>query len=205
MNMAKGGSRWGAGRPGYKVKGEQLQRIDVREFARRGMFTKDGSYTYSWIRNGQRSGSIGITVYRQSAVTLDYTFTSDEQSRVVEELVNLIYTPCNFGGTRPWFGCPRCERQVAVLYMRAGRFACRHCQKVAYSSQAEDQIARLWRKQHRIEAKLGEHWQRPKGMRHRTHEMLLNRLEDVEQRREGAFCVTAMRLFGHTFKDGLAF
>jgi hypothetical protein len=109
--------------------------------------------------------------------------------------VDLIYKPCNFGGARPWFQCPRCARQVAQLYMRAGRFACRHCQRVAYSSQAEDVLDRTWRKQQRLEAKLGEYWRRPKGMRQRTYERLLDGVRDCEERREAAFCVAAARLF----------
>ena len=40
----------------------------------------------------------------------------------------LDWTPCHFGGERPWFRCPAmgCGRRVAILY--GGRiFACRHC------------------------------------------------------------------------------
>jgi hypothetical protein len=96
------------------------------------------------------------------------------------------YKPCNFGGARPWFQCPRCARQVAQLYMRAGRFACRHCQRVAYSSQAEDVLDRTWRKQQRLEAKLGEYWRRPKGMRLRTYERLIDGVADCDERREAA-------------------
>src|SRR5829696_7809844 len=36
----------------------------------------------------------------------------------VKEPVSLEWTPCNFGGERPWFLCPGagCGRRVAVLY-----------------------------------------------------------------------------------------
>lgn len=184
--MAKGGSRFGAGRPAYKVKAEQLHRIDVREFARRGMLSSGGSFTWSWNRGGEPSGRIGVTVNPQSAVSLDYTITQDGEARSINDRVSLIYKPCNFGGARPWFGCPRCACRVAVLYLRAGRFACRHCQRVAYSSQSDDVMASMWRKQRRIEATIGENWQRPKGMRHRTFERLLDRLANYERRREEA-------------------
>ena len=194
--MAKGGSRFGAGRPGYKIKGEQLQRIDIREFARRGMLESTGSYTWSWNRGGEPTGSVDVSVYPQSEISLNYTVTLDGQSGHISDRVHLIYRPCNFGGARPWFGCPRCARKVAVLYLRVGRFACRHCQSVAYSSQAENVMARMWRKQYQLEEKLGDYWQRPKGMRLRTYERLMDRLAETEQRRETAFCLAAQRLFG---------
>jgi hypothetical protein len=193
--MAKGGSRLGAGRPAYKVKGEQLQRIDVRVWARKGLLTGNMFFSWSWNRGGEPTGSIGVKVTPQSAVTLEYSLTYDGERRSISERVELIYKPCNFGGARPWFQCPRCARQVAVLYMRSGRFACRHCQRVSYSSQSEDVMARTWREQRRIEERLGEDWQRPKGMRQRTYERLRDRLSDCEQRRDEAFCLAAQRLF----------
>jgi hypothetical protein len=193
--MAKGGSRYGAGRPAYKVKGEQLQRIDVRIWARKGLLTGNRFFSWSWNRGGEPTGSIGVNVTSQSAVTLDYSLTYDGERRSISERVELIYKPCNFGGARPWFECPRCARLVAVLFMRSGRFACRHCQRVAYSSQSEDVMARTWRAQRRIEERVGEGWQRPKGMRRRTYERLLDGLEDCRQRRDEAFFMAAGKLF----------
>jgi hypothetical protein len=192
--MAKGGSRLGAGRPGYKVKGEQLQRVDVRIWARKGLLSRARAFSWSWNRGGEPTGSVGVTVIPQSTVTLDYSLTYDGERRSISERVTLIYKPCNFGGSRPWFQCPRCAKQVAVLYMRSGRFACRHCQRVAYSSQSEDVMARTWREQRRIEERIGEDWQRPKGMRQRTYEWLMDRLADCELRRDQAFCVAAARM-----------
>lgn len=191
--MAKGGSRLGAGRPAYKVKGEQLQRVDVRVWARKGLLTGNRFFSWSWNRGGEPTGSIGVKVTPQSAVTLEYSLTYDGERRSISERVELIYKPCNFGGARPWFQCPRCARQVAVLYMRSGRFGCRHCQRVAYSSQSEDVMARTWREQRRIEEKIGEDWQRPKGMRQRTYERLMDRLEDCQSRRDEAFCLSVRR------------
>lgn len=194
--MAKGGSRLGAGRPGYKVKGEQLHRVDVRVWARQGQLSRAHAFSWSWNRGGEPTGSIGVTVFPQSAVRLIYTMTADGEKRNIDERVALIYKPCNFGGARPWFQCPRCTRQVAQLYMRSGRFACRHCQRVAYSSQSEDTMARTWREQRRIEERVGDDWQRPKGMRQRTYDRLMDRLSDCELRRDQAFCVAAARLLG---------
>lgn len=101
-----------------------------------------------------------------------------------------------YGGTRLWFNYPRCTRRVAVLYMRRGYFACRHCQKVAYSSQSDDALDRMWRKQSKIEARLGEHWRRPKGMRRRTYDRLWGELMACEERRELALEQFVARFVG---------
>lgn len=39
-------------------------------------------------------------------------------------------TKCTFGGERPWFHCPGCDRRCAVLY--EPRFQCRLCEDGRY-------------------------------------------------------------------------
>lgn len=198
--MAKGGQRWGAGRPGYRVKGEQLKRVDIRRWAKLGYLSRARAFSWGWSIDGESTGSIGIVVQSSTALSLQYTLTTDGEQRIIKDTVALLHAPCNLGGTRPWFSCPLCARPVAVLYMRAGRFACRHCQRVAYSSQSEDVMGRTWLKQRKVEARLGDNWQRPKGMRIATYERLMDRLHDCEERREMAFCERVGRLFGFGVK-----
>lgn len=194
--MAKGGQRWGAGRPGYKVKGEELKRVDVRMWAKRGLLNSASGFSWSWSRGGDLAGCIGVYVDSKTALSLRYTATTNDDKRDVCERIAIAHTACNFGGTRAWFCCPRCPKRVAVLYLRAGRFACRHCQRVAYSSQSEDVLGRTWLKQRKLEARLGNDWQRPKGMRLATYQRLLDRLHDCEERRDTAFSERVGRLFG---------
>ena len=106
--MARGGSRWGAGRPGYRVKAEQLQRVDVREWVRRGYLGRSGGFSWSWQRGGEPTGSIAVYMSPPDFLTLKYTFTIDGVSRDVSERVSIARTPCPYGGSRPWFTC--CER-----------------------------------------------------------------------------------------------
>ena len=189
--MAKGGARYGAGRPAYRVKAEQVMRVDIRIWHKRGLLWDGGRNTWSWSRGDERAGSITFSVSEQS-VRLTYAVNGLDASQTIPR----TSTPCHYGGARPWFLCPLCQRRTALLYMRAGRFACRHCQRVAYSSQSEDVVGRTWIKQRKQEARLGDDWQRPKGMRHSTYERLLDRLQDCEERREMAFCERVGRLFG---------
>ncbi len=186
--------RSGAGRPGYRAKAEHLRRVDVRQWARLGYLSEGRFFSWRWTRGGEETGSIGVRVQSPNALTLDYTITQDGTGRHVAERVNINRTACPYGGMRPWFSCPRCARRVAVLYLRRGFFACRHCQRVAYSSQSEDALDRLWRQQQKIEARLGENWRRPKGMRQATYDRLFGRLLDCEERRDDAFAVAIGKL-----------
>ncbi len=195
--MSRGGMRCGAGRPGHQAKAEQLQRVDVREWARRGYLRGPCSFSWTWNRGGERSGSIGVSVHGPEALTLRYTFSTANDRREVAERLTLINTCPALGGTRQWFACPRCARRAAILYLRGGYFGCRVCKRVAYSSQSEGELDRLWRRQRRIEARLGEHWRRPKGMRHRTHQRLIDHLLKLEERREDALVMWMGRLNFH--------
>ena len=47
------------------------------------------------------------------------------------------WTPCNFGGVRPWFLCPGedCGQRVAILYGPTLPLLCRQCRGLTYASQ----------------------------------------------------------------------
>lgn len=54
-------------------------------------------------------------------------------------------------------------------------------------------MGRLWRKQRKLQAKLGEYGDKPKNMRWRTHERIHLQIAEVEKRKDAAFCLDAMR------------
>lgn len=194
--MGVGGMRCGAGRPSYKLKAEHLLRVEIGRWHRGGYLHAGRSFTWNWHRGDEPTGSIGVRVHGADSLALQYMAGSGDQRRDGSQTIRLTHTACNYGKSRPWFICPQCPRRVAVLYMRAGRFACRNCQRVSYASQSGDTLDRMWRKQSKIEARLGAYWQRPKGMRHKTYQALLDRLHDCELRRDAAFVEAAARLFG---------
>ena len=68
--------------------------------------------------------------------------------------------------------------------------------RLGYSSETEDALDRLWRKQRKLEAKLGENQQRPRGMHQGIYEGILEQIEVVEDQKDAAFCLRAMALFG---------
>lgn len=178
--MGRGGWRFGAGRPGWRVKAEQCLRLDVRDFSRRSLLAT-GHFNWHWHRTDTNEEVASISIYADGwHLRLSYRINDEPR----EQVVQLDRTPCHFGGTREWFRCPRCHRRVALLFVRGGGFACRSCHRVAYTSQSEDLCARLWRRQMRWESRLGPDWVRPKGMHRTTFERILNAIFRCEDRRD---------------------
>lgn len=175
--MGTGGSRFGAGRPAWHVKAESCRSIDARRWAREGILREGqvGGWAWTDASTGEALASIG---YRTSAhaVALIYSLSGEP----MEQRVQIQRTACHYGGMRSWFGCPRCSRRVAVLYLRNLGFACRRCNRIAYGSQSDDALGRASRRQAKIERRLGEHWQRPKGMHHATYERLIEQVTACE-------------------------
>ncbi|MEP7247634.1 MAG: hypothetical protein ABI885_28660 [Gammaproteobacteria bacterium] len=175
------------------VKAEHCRSIDVRRWQREGILREGRAGTWQWSDpdTGQRRAAIG---YRANggSVTLDYSIDGSARTQTLW----LTETPCNYGGTRQWFICPIGGERVAVLFLRAGRFACRRCQRISYASQSGDLCDRTWRKQAKAEAKLGPNWARPKGMHATTRERVMSIIWGCEERRDAAIrrCA-AMRCF----------
>lgn len=175
--MGTGGWRLGAGRPGWRRKLEHCLVLDVRRLARVGLLFPHRwtSWRWKWDSSGEESGSVGIRGGKE-AITLEYQQKGDP----VSFPIRLTYTPCNFGGSRPWFICPACWRRRAVLAYGGGGWYCRCCLKLAYTSEAEDAMGRLWRKQRKIEKRLGPDGERPKRMHWRTYERIWEQIEEIE-------------------------
>ena len=188
--MARGGQRWGAGRPGWHVKAEHCLQLDARRFQRENML-RFGSWAWQWRNSetGEGTSSSGITG-GDHRITLDFK-CGDEP---VTQDINITRTACNYGGSRAWFNCPQCWRRVAKLYLRGSRFKCRHCQRIAYASQSEDLIGRGWRQQAKLEARLDKNWRRPKGMHQATRDKLLERIWRLEEIRDDALEAFIARL-----------
>ena len=166
------------------VKAEHCRTIDVRRWQREGILQSYCMGTWQWSdpKTGERRASIGYRSDGGNSVTLTYSCDGDSRA----ETIAVTETACNYGGVRRWFICPIRGERVAVLFLRAGRFACRHCQRVAYSSQSDDAGGRTWRKQSKVERRLGANWARPRGMHTSTHERLLDLIWQCEERRETA-------------------
>jgi len=139
------------------------------------------AFGWQWSRDGKTVVSIRVHT-ESSRVILTYRHRSGGGAWKDESYpVWLDWTDCNLGGERPWFLCPTmgCGRRVAILY--GGRiFACRHCYKLAYTSQRETDDDRAARRANKIRKRLGwqqgifnpKGWKKPKGMHWRTFSQL---------------------------------
>ncbi len=109
------------------------------------------------------------------------------------------WTPCTYGGLRPWFLCPRCARRCARLVTVRGVLRCRVCLNLRYASQGADAMRRACYRAFAIRGRLGGRGslndpfpEKPRGMHWTTYE----RLREREQRAQGVWCVSAIRLLG---------
>src|SRR5262249_51102878 len=104
------------------------------------------------------------------------------------ERITLVWTPCHYGGQRPWFQCPGiirpCARRVGILYATGAYFLCRRCSGLAYQSTREDAEGRAALRAYRLRARLGDNGalfdplpKRRPGMHHRTYQRLCEELE----------------------------
>ena len=174
---------------GGKNTTDDFSRIDVRYLSRNCYLLPGRSSTLRWTRNGNDAGSVGIRSTLNSVV-LSYRrrFPGSEEWKSEEYPVYLEWTPCNYGGKRPWFLCPArgCGRRVAVLY-GGGIFACRHCHRLAYESQREQRHQRALSLAQAIRRRLGGTANmfepfpaKPKGMHWRTYERLADKARENE-------------------------
>jgi len=203
--MPRGGMRYGAGRPGWHRKAEASLSLDVRRLARMDCLRPGTSYGWTW-RDGYGDvvGNARITVPDTCRVLLSYRWTPyGGESQHVCCNVPLCRTPCNYGASRVWFRCPGCHRRCALIYFGApgGQYGCRRCARVAYTSQSESLIDRLYRKQMKLEKWLGgeaDGWNcgRPKGMHHATYQRLVERCAILEEARDAELAGRLIQMLG---------
>ncbi len=155
--------------------------LDIRKLQRSKCLMPGRSFSWEWSVNDKPVASIRVKV-EVGRIVLAYRHRprGDSEWEAVEQPIHLEHTPCAYGGTRPWWLCPSCARRVAVLYGLGKFYACRHCYKLAYTSQGESIDDRASRRANRIRKRLG--WGagilngkggKPKGMRWRTFDRLV--------------------------------
>ena len=184
--MSRGGFRFGAGRPRLRKKCEQMMAVDIRVLFRRGQLAPFQSFLLSWTCGGEPSGTVRAHT-DEEAVTLTYSFSQfGKEFRGVRCRLALTHSTCHYGNTRPWFVCPDCGRRCAIVYGISvhGMFACRVCQRLAYSIEAECEIGRLTHKLHKLEARLMGSGKGSPKLQTRTLDRLLEQLSGAEDRWE---------------------
>ena len=166
----------GSGRPsgfGGKRDTSSSMPLDIRKITRKGLLVPGNSFSWQWLVCKREVVSINIQVDLQS-VMLSYRVKSADE--LVEQRVQTQTSPCNLGGQRQWFTCPRCSKRVAVLYAPGRYFACRRCGGLGYATQKEGAGDRASTKADKLRKRLG--WEagifngnggKPNGMHWKTY------------------------------------
>jgi hypothetical protein len=131
----------------------QLLSIDVRRWKKRGWLEPGQHFLLTWDGDGQQPDVFHVQT-QLDALTAVSTKAIGEKRRAAH--VRIVWTPCNLGGSRPWFKCPtaRCSRRVAILYFD-GSFACRDCHDLVHASQRLQPLDRALRRAGKIRRRLG--------------------------------------------------
>lgn len=114
---------------------------------------------------------------------IDVEFLSGATQRIW-----LRWSPCNFGGQRPWFVCHRCNRTAGKLYNTGASSTCRRCLGLWYASQRRGAKSRRYLRALKLRlrlkgiANLREPFPpRPKRMHRRTYVRLRQLSERLEK------------------------
>jgi hypothetical protein len=141
--------------------------IDVNVLARKG-FLEPGTRT--WHGDDGEWEPVGLTIVTRGDL-LEFRRGGPRISAAV-----ITTTPCYFGGGRPWFLCPGCERRCGKLHFAPHLPHCRDCADLRYESQLENQLERGLRRARRIRRQLGGEAinlgrfpDKPRGMRWATY------------------------------------
>jgi len=198
---------FGSGRDGWKRKAGHCHSLDINKLNRDGCLADGFFGSLEWSRDGRSIASIGLRSNGRS-VTLHYRQTpNDGEPENIEMRVFLDRTSCHYGKTRPWFMCPgivngrHCGRRVGKLFLAGRYFLCRHCQNLAYNSQSETALDRMYRKRDKLRMSFGAEPgcfghipPRPKGMWHRTYQRRREKIFQTDMITDIAFEDAAAKL-----------
>lgn len=171
-----GSGRFGSGR---KRTTGSVRQLDIHSIKPCHAPGARGTISWPSLDDEKKHEGIGFFTEKNQIIFSYAVRMGNGEQETIHQKIELTRTPCNFGGTRTWFVCPRCFRRVAILYLGGTRFYCRRCYGLAYPSQQEGIADRLQRKARKIRKRLGADdnfmipiWRRPKGMHQKTFERL---------------------------------
>lgn len=120
--------------------------INIIWLKKHGYLAQSKSGGISWTNNWGNRRSINISTFlgRFSFLQLSYSSNMGGVTESLKYEVQLLSTPCNYGGERFWFHCPlihngnNCRHRVTTLYLPSNSkyFGCRHCHELTYESRS---------------------------------------------------------------------
>lgn len=154
--------------------------LDIRVLAR-GYFRLGMEFTRSLLAHGQR-------------VTVRHARYVEDRMDIWSEIhlgysIEIVWTGCNYGGGRPWFVCPECDRRCAILYSPIENFVCRTCAGLYYETPQMNAGDRAAMRAKKLKKQLGwtaggilgAYGPKPVGMHWKTFERLRLAYKAAEQ------------------------
>lgn len=124
--------------------------IDILDLQRNNVFNKVSDYVWriTWLKQRRSMGRVLCMVESNkrglSGVRFIYTVTNrrNDKSEILNYVIPVVSTRCNYGGHRWWFTCPlvvngcACRRRCRILYLPPDSkfFGCRECHQLSYGS-----------------------------------------------------------------------
>ena len=110
------------------------------------------------------------------------------RNQTVPQNIRIVWTRCNFGGSRPWLIC-QCGKRAARLFKGMGGYYCRSCcGNPVYESQRKSKKARAYFQAYRARQRLGGSRPvvdpipaRPYGMWRKTYARICEQIKRLEQ------------------------
>lgn len=154
--------------------------LDVRTLHRDSDVRRHAIVVVRWSR-GPYESSVGVTFLAGDGVRVFY---QDRTDQAITEHIAIEWTPCNYGGARPWWCCPRCGGRCAIVYGHP--FACRRCANLSDRSSRSDAFTRARDKNHGLRRQIGwadGEWEppKPKGMHWQTWERRIVECREAEE------------------------
>jgi hypothetical protein len=159
--------------------------LRARRWRELGYLRGTGKFSWQWTRDRELTAFLAVEA-NGNLLTLKYLSQIDGSWRETLQRVVVDWTPCRFGGERPWFECG-CGRRVVALYTGSRGFACRNCYGLAYTSQRVTDRERAVLKAQRIRSTLdgstsvvGPFPERPKGLHRKRYAQLWQAYERAD-------------------------
>jgi hypothetical protein len=187
---------FGSGRPGYRASTTSGLNLNLNKLFRDGLLRPENTTagTLEWT---ETSSGTRVAWMRYSAtlhsdrghLRLMYRSTfPDGSTHDSDYALPLETTAQKLGGRRWWFVCPKSGRRAWKLYLPAGAtmFASRSAYRLAYPCQREHprdrSLRRAFKERRRLGSDLGigDYILKPKWMRLKTYDRLLNRVWEAE-------------------------
>lgn len=140
---------FGSGRPGRRPVAEASLALPYHvlapavQRALQEQVVLQGSYTWHYTRSGEQCAAIGCLIFPTPHIELHYCYGETP----ITEALTLTKTPVGLHhAPRWWYACPHCQRRCSVLYGVQGRWRCRQCHHITYSSSCESdkRLKRVW-------------------------------------------------------------